>query len=177
MTVLVTTPLFKVPLPEPPHLVVCPSCPWAGENQLKKPDPFSFYTKKNLLRLWRQLRTGENRQSCHLTDPTNDDHIKAGCALNAKIHECAGSVVLLQRELVIVGGPERIISPEGADAYLATRRMGLTRAGLLANVMRLTHPGVPLIGGVPFPVVDVANPRVVLPDFLGVKTCESITHH
>lgn len=77
---------------------MCPQCPWRVSNHGKR-SPGGFYTKKNLRRLWGQIRRGERAQSCHLTDPSHPDHVAAGAPENAQVRECPGSIALVAREL------------------------------------------------------------------------------
>ena len=73
---------------------MCPRCPWRIANHGKR-TPGGFYTKKNLQRLWSQVRRGLKPQSCHMTDPSHPDHVAAGAPLSAQVHECPGSVALV----------------------------------------------------------------------------------
>ena len=101
----------------------CAQCPWRAENHGKR-HPNGFYTKRNLRRLWNQVRKGGGVQSCHMTDTNHPDHVEAG-AKGDQVHECMGSVVLVWRELRAF---ESILAEvgmdmdEGVPRYLAERR-------------------------------------------------------
>lgn len=141
----------------------CAQCPWRLENQ-GRPHESGFYTKKNLVRLWNQVRGGGNQQSCHLTDPSHPDHIKAGAKPGAKVQECPGSVILILRELRKMANPKGRI--EDPTMYLATRKKGLTRKGILYWTMaRLTLGHTPLGDGV-LPLVDEHDQTIGLPEDL-----------
>ena len=100
------------------------------------------------------------------TDPSHPDHIKSGCAPGAKAKECPGSVTLVLRELRRLA-PDGDVGPEQCDAYLAKRRRGLTKSGLLYwLVSRIQFGGVPFMGGPKLPEVDEHDPAVALPAYL-----------
>lgn len=145
----------------------CEQCPWRTANQGTK-HPYGFYTKKNLTRLWNQIRKGGSAQSCHLTDPAHPDHVAAGCAENAVAKECPGSVILVLRELTSLQPKDKSpIDPEHADAYLKRRKRGLTKYGLWYwLVSRITFGGVPLMGGPKLPNVNIKDPAIDLPAHL-----------
>lgn len=126
----------------------CVHCPWRIENH-GKPHPSGWYTKKNLRRLWAGMRAGE-RMSCHPTDasnPVTEADQKAGykpAPEDAKMRECAGSVILQQREVQRFG--DIVDADPGGNAIRTYRQMwpkGLTREGLMAVVSRatMTWPG------------------------------------
>ena len=131
---------------------VCEQCPWRRSNWGKR-HAGGFYRKRNLRRLWNQIRGGGGVQSCHLTDTGHPDHVAAG-AREGDVKECMGSVVLVVRELrllqKIAGGA---VEPRHIDYYLAdcrTRR-GLTRNGLLYYLLqRIQLAGTP-VGAAPLP--------------------------
>ena len=153
--------------PTPPKLSPCAACPWRTENHQKK-HRFGFYTKKNLIRLWNGLRKGD-AMSCHPTDPSHPDHVACGAKPGSKPHECAGSVILILRELTRIAaeGDGKMIGPEEIDAYWEKRKKGLDRDGLLFwLVSRMTHGGVPFLGGDVLPEVEVDDARISLPVFL-----------
>lgn len=154
----------------------CPQCPWRKANQ-GKPSPGGFFTKKNLTRLWRQLRAGERgnfqAQSCHLTDPSHPDHVAAGAHPNAKAKECPGSVILVKREILLISSlseqkPDtNNIDGNGIEAYLKQRRRGLSRASLMFwLVQRIQFADQPMFGAPAMPEVDVDDPEIGLPDYL-----------
>jgi len=151
---------------KPSHHVVCAQCPWRLSNQ-GKPHQNGFYTKKNLKRLWNQIRGGGGAQSCHLTDPRHPDHIAAGCPKNAAVQECPGSVILIMRELERMADKKGVVSDASLERYLKTRRLGLKRLGILYWVVqRIQLAGVPIVGGAKLPDVDVADREIGLPQFL-----------
>ncbi len=155
--------------PAPPKLAVCDQCPWRTSNHLTK-HQFGFYTKKNLTRLWNQIRNGGGVQSCHLTDPSHEDHVACGARPGMKTHECAGSVILVKREMgkIAAYAPDgRTLDVEQVEQYKKARKKGLTRTGLAYwLVSRLGLGGVPFVGGPVLPDVDVEDKRVSLPVFL-----------
>jgi hypothetical protein len=77
----------------------CAACPWRTANQGKR-HPMGWYTKANLQRLWAGMRRGED-MTCHPTDPDNpvppgSTPVRPG----AVTIECAGSLILKQREVM-----------------------------------------------------------------------------
>lgn len=101
----------------------CPDCPWRKSNQ-GKPHPHGWYSRRNLRRLWAGLRSGKAPgMTCHPTDPDNlvpEGH--RGAPEGSRPKECAGALLLVQRELrKLEKTPER---------YLKENRDGLTRSGV-----------------------------------------------
>lgn len=146
----------------------CAQCPWRANNQ-GKPHRRGFYTKANLRRLWDGLRTGQDPQSCHLTDPSHPDHLEAGAPENATPQECPGSVIIVMRELTeLAGGVGGEITRERISAHFHDRpQSGFSVQGLnFWLVARMQLAGQPLIGGPPVPEVDVDDPEVLLPEWL-----------
>lgn len=141
---------------------VCPQCPWRLANQGKR-HPHGFYTKRNLQRLWNQLRGGGRPQGCHPTDPSHPDHVASGTPKNAKAQECAGSVIVLWRELdkaVQLGPPEsrarNELHPDGMEAYLRdpANRRGLKRSGFQYLILgRMMAAGSSINPNPPLPQV------------------------
>ena len=135
----------------------CAQCPWRPEN-VGKPSPWGFYTKRNRTRLWNQVRGG-GPQSCHPTDPRHPDHVAAGAKPGSAPVECAGSVILIIRELralQAIAGDGVPINGEHVDHYLKSRPRGITKQGLIywmvaraAGFARGTPMGEP-----PLPDVD-----------------------
>jgi hypothetical protein len=144
----------------------CVQCPWRLSNQGKRHFG-GFYTKVNLRRLWNQVRGGGRAQSCHLTDPSHPDHIKAGAKVNGGAVECPGSVILIRRELRQMADADGVIGKEGLQRYQKTRKKGLTKHGILYwIVQRVQLAGVPMAGGLPLPEVDDSDKEIGLPSFL-----------
>lgn len=141
----------------------CAQCPWRLANQGKKHES-GFYTKKNLTRLWNQVRGGGNHQSCHLTDPSHPDHIEAGAREGSKAQECPGSVILVRRELRLMAGPDGAI--EDPRPYLAKRKKGLTKKGIMYWAMARLAMGHTLLGDGPLPDVDEQDQEIGLPEYL-----------
>jgi hypothetical protein len=138
----------------------CDQCPWRLANQGKR-HKFGFYTKKNLRRLWNQIRGGGNAQSCHLTDPSHPDHVAVGAKRGAKVQECPGSLILVQRELRKMAGSDGVVRDESVAAYLKNHRDGLTKLGVLYWAIKRTQlAGVPVIGGPSMPAMDLDNPEI-----------------
>lgn len=152
----------------PPTLAPCAACPWRTANHLKR-HKYGFYTKANLTRLWNGLRGGAP-QSCHPTDPGHPDHVACGAEPGSKAVECAGSVILVRREMAAVAAHStdgRTLGDESVAAYLKARRKGLTKGGILYwIVQRFGLGSVPFFGGGPLPEVKVNDKRVSLPAFL-----------
>jgi len=141
----------------------CDQCPWRLANQGKR-HPFGFYAKANLRRLWNQVRSGGRPQSCHLTDPTHPEHVAVGAKPGATPRECPGSIVLIKREIRAMADEAGVIGPESTERYLATRKRGIPRRGILYWVVqRIQFAGVPVVGGDPLPEVDVDDPEIGLP--------------
>ncbi|MDA4131846.1 MAG: hypothetical protein OK454_01795 [Thaumarchaeota archaeon] len=141
----------------------CQQCPWRLANQGKK-HKHAFYTKANLRRLWGQIRRGGGAQSCHLTDPSHPDHIDAGAKPGAKAQECPGSVIVVLREVTKMAEGNEVTN-DGVKKYLAMRKKnGLTKRGILFWVVsRIQFGGVPMIGGLKLPEVDVTDKEIGLP--------------
>lgn len=134
----------------------CANCPWRAENQGKR-TPWGFYTKRNLRRLWNQIRNGGAAQSCHPTDPSHPDHIAAGAKPGSKPQECIGAVILVRKEIELLAGPENRIDGDRTLLYLKKHRSGLTRNGVLYWVIqRISLSNAPMIGGPPLPDVDMS---------------------
>lgn len=126
-----------------------------------------FYTQFNLERLWAGLREGGTPQSCHLTDPGDEQHIDAGCPENATAQECPGSVVLMMRELRDLAGEDAHIDPADIDAYLARRPGGLTKPGLRYWIVRHLELGDEgMRPAPPLPRADIDHPDIGLPAYL-----------
>lgn len=125
----------------------CSECPWRLSNQ-GKPHPDGWYSKSNLKRLWSKLRKGEN-MSCHPTDPTNP--IPEGCTpvpTDARTLECAGALILQQRELMRFQGAMNGIDKR-AQVFATYRKQnpnGMTLRGLGSIIERSIFGGV--LGGV-----------------------------
>lgn len=148
----------------------CAQCPWRLTNQ-GKPHPDGFYLLSNLRRLLTGLRNGESN-SCHLTDPSHPDHVKAGARVDSKALECAGAIVLVRRELAELANPSREITAESAKHYEEQRRGGFTRRGIVKwTVERIAFAGVPFLGGRPIPEVEddaaIGLPAKLAPSWKG----------
>lgn len=148
----------------------CDRCPWQLSNQGKR-HKFGFFTKANLTRLWNQIRRGGQPQSCHMTDSSHPDHVACGTKPDAKVRECPGSVILVVHELMRLNrkAADGVIGPEACDAYLAERRKGLTKDGILYWLVQRFGPlKHPLLGGTGEepPNVDPEDTRIGLPMYL-----------
>jgi hypothetical protein len=147
----------------------CSECPWRTVNQ-GKPHPHGWYTKKNLARLWAALRRGES-MSCHPTDV--DNIVPEGGRVvppGTEAHECAGALLLQQRELMYFQQP---CAP--FDRYQSYRRdhpRGLSKMGVFRLAERAMFGGVPLIGGMKMTKLDL-NQEVSYPP-LGVWKPEEL---
>ena len=98
-------PMLQVVRVEPAGETPCAECPWRTVNQGKR-HPDGWYNRANLKRLWNKLRRGD-MMSCHPTDPRNPVSVHAAlkgqrmAKLGATPRECAGALILQQRELMI----------------------------------------------------------------------------
>ena len=103
----------------------CEQCPWRRDN-LGQRHFGGFYTRRNLQRLWNQIRRGGRMQSCHITDASHPDHVKAGAKEGRPkpAEECYGSLVLVQRELrtIAEGKTMETIKGEQIERYLKTKK-------------------------------------------------------
>lgn len=141
---------------EGPQLTMCPQCPWLRSNHGKK-TKYGFYTKRNLNRLWNEIRGGGGGQSCHLTDSRHPDHIAAGAPTGAQMHECPGAIALVYRETLkiqLIAGLDVPIEKEHIDAYLRDNPKGLKFTGILYWVVtRMALGGTPM-GNERMPAID-----------------------
>jgi hypothetical protein len=77
-------------------------------------------------------------------------------------------VVLIRRELDVLGGKEKTVTPESIDAYLAPKsKRRLTKLGILYWLIERASvfTGTPF-GGKPLPDVDPSDPEIGLPDYI-----------
>jgi hypothetical protein len=139
---------LEMPLPQ-----ACKDCPWRIENHGRRSSG-GFFTVANRKRLWNGLRTGEAPgMTCHGTDPrkkTAAEHEEWDETAGAEAtHECAGSVAVVQRELLIFQNIAEGL-PEGAKAgraltiYRKMRPRGMTRGGFAEWISRVAFGGTPL---------------------------------
>lgn len=116
----------------------CAFCPWRLANQGSKPGPHKFYAPANLKRLWKGLRDGA-RMSCHPTDPRMSEFEGYEALAGREVtHECAGALVIVQREFMVFqelaqANPK---SKKTLQLYRKARPHGLTRNGLVAMLER-----------------------------------------
>lgn len=131
----------------------CGQCPWRKRNQGTK-HPGGWYGAANLKRLWSGLRAGE-RMTCHPTDPDNDIE-SCGCheppPPGTPTRECAGALVLVQREMTRVQDHVADCdTPAAARAafreYRREHPTGLTLDGYLRHAIDMTFAEVPMLGG------------------------------
>lgn len=133
----------------------CRQCPWLTSNH-GKPHPDGWYTKANRARLWAGLRRGE-AMSCHPTDPGNPVSLRAQAQgyqpapAHAERRECAGALILQQRELQLASEAPAL------STYLRARARGLTRVGVARLVERVAFGGTPF-GGRAMPRPDLNAP-------------------
>ena len=117
----------------------CAACPWRTENH-GKPHKNGWYTARNRVRLWSKLRRGDS-MTCHQTDPENPVPVGAKPApKDATTRECAGGLILQQREI------EKVQGFETFRDYVRSSRVGLTLRGLSGLVERFLFGGVPVLG-------------------------------
>lgn len=148
----------------------CSVCPWRLSNQ-GQPHPHGFYTKRNLARLWKGLRTAEAPgMTCHPTDArmAEFEGYEATAAREAAC-ECRGAIVLVVREVVrfqaICHEVEDGLLP-GTDALREYRRRaprGLTRGGLAEVVSRFLFGGTPLARSIQADSEQIDDPEVGYP--------------
>lgn len=78
---------------------ICNTCPWVKANQGKR-HAASWYSMKNLRRLWNGLRTGKAPgMICHSTDPMNQTYGGDAPVVSGHESECGGAVVLIIRNM------------------------------------------------------------------------------
>lgn len=148
---------------EPACPRACEHCPWRLANQGSKPDPHKFYTPGNLARLWRGMRAGA-RMSCHPTDPRMAEFEGYEALADREVtRECAGSLVLVQREWMVFQGMA-IADPKGKtlQQYRRARPNGLTREGLI-SVMERAMCGGTILNPVAMARPDLGDEEVGYP--------------
>lgn len=127
----------------------CPDCPWRVSNRGRRSkhkvegEKYGWFTQRNRDRLWAGMRRGE-AMTCHPTDPRHP-----GSPEDAKTKECAGALILQQRELVVL---DRLMkagddSSQTLRRYKKLRPGGLTRDGLAILAWNAQFGAVPLMGG------------------------------
>jgi hypothetical protein len=137
----------------------CLGCPWRTENHGKR-HPDGWYSKANLRRLWAGMRRGE-QMSCHPTDASNPVSEAAQekgyrpAPERAQLRECAGAVIMTQRELMVF--QDHVEAGGGFKAYRADRG---SRAMTLDGLRRLVDRAVFTRGY----VTPDLNQPVSLPD-------------
>lgn len=124
----------------------CAQCPWRLANH-GQPHPHGFYTKRNLARLWAGLRRGE-RMTCHPTDPEMADFEGYEATADRGVtHECAGALILAQREVAKFSQAAHDAEDAGTNdamrRYRDGRRGTMTRDGLAEVVWNTVVRGVP----------------------------------
>lgn len=128
----------------------CTEWPWRRANHGRR-HPGGCYTRRNLKRLWNQIRRGGGQQTCHPTDPRDPEH---GAKPGAGPQECIGNAILVMREIAHadgLAGPPGELGPANAEAYARTaaERGGMTRTGLLNHCTRLMPEPLRRLGQVP----------------------------
>ena len=109
---------------DPPAADPCAACPWLTKNH-RRDHPEGYYTDKNRRRLWSGLRSGDAPgMTCHPTDPENQP-----TKSEQRTRECAGAVILMQRELHAF---EQVGS---MSEYRKGRRLAATRDALIQHAM------------------------------------------
>lgn len=141
----------------------CADCPWRLANQGKR-HPHGFYSKANLRRLWNGMRRGA-QMSCHPTDSRMAEFEGyEQTALRENVHECAGYLILVQRELAKFGHiceeRDKLGLKDGFRAYRREHPMGLLRDGLAKHGfnMAMVWPGNPAAR-----LMDISDPDVGYP--------------
>lgn len=143
--------------------VPCAFCPWRLSNQGQK-HPHKFYTPANLRRLWKGLRNGA-RMSCHPTDPRMAEFEGYEALADREVtHECAGAVVLVQREFMVfqdiaLANPK---SRKALQMYTKQRPNGMTRNGLISIAERAIFGGT-MLNPVAMSKPDLSNQDIGYP--------------
>lgn len=128
----------------------CAQCPWRTANQ-GTPHPHGFYAKKNLRRLWAGLRTGE-RMTCHPTDSRMAEFEGyEHTAEREHLHECAGALILVQREMVrlqdeMQGAERDGVAAEGYKRYRKLHPRGILREGYVRIAFAISATSNPITG-------------------------------
>lgn len=127
----------------------CATCPWLTANH-GKPHPHKWYSLANRRRLWKGTRDGE-KMSCHPTDPDNE--VPEGASpvpKEAKTRECAGLLILQQREAmrfqVACKEADAEKKHDGLKRYRKAHPGGLLRSGVRVIVERSMFSGT-VLGG------------------------------
>lgn len=136
---------------KPANLRPCRDCPWRTENQGKRHKD-GWFTKANRDRLWAKLRRGDS-MTCHMTDPENPvpDGYKT-VNPEATTHECAGALILQQREFMKLQDMQADI-----PAYRKLFPRGLTKDGIMTILNRHLYGGTPF-GPAPMPKPNLNEP-------------------
>jgi hypothetical protein len=149
----------------------CAECPWRTENHGRE-ERHGFYGPENLRRLWDGLRDGE-RMTCHPTDPAMAEFAGyESTAHRRRTRECAGALVLIQRELMRLNAAAQDPAvPAGhalARYHEVVGELAMTRNGVASHLFALQAGSTPLSGGVSVRLVDLAEPDVAMP---GLPAC------
>jgi hypothetical protein len=109
--------------PAPPK--PCSDCPWWRGKAGRHPLGLDYEERRTAL--WDHLREGRGVMTCHKTDPRlTERYPAAGVRADRVPHECAGSLVLVQRELALF----RAEHDSDPASYCEARPHGLTRRGI-----------------------------------------------
>lgn len=149
---------------EPAMRQPCAHCPWRIALQ-GTPNPHGFYSKRNLARLWAGLRRGE-RMTCHPTDHNMNEFEHAPRVKDTAVtHECAGSLILTQREFMKASA---VLQAEGGTVREYRRRWprGLTKDGLGVILNRAVFGGT-MVGGKAMTKPNLNDPEVGYEDAVG----------
>jgi len=153
----------------------CAHCPWRTEHHGRRTS-HGFYRVSNLRRLWAGLRAGE-RMTCHPTDPDMAEF--EGFEQTARCEhtqECAGSLILIQRELTRFRAAANQAKANGGTAlsryHAAVGEHGLTREGLAAHLFALLAGATPLCGGVAPRAMVLGQPGISAPDLPAWGECD-----
>lgn len=128
----------------------CPDCPWRISNRRRRSpvlvegQAYGWFSQKNQQRLWAALRRGE-AMTCHPTDPNHHEN-----SSELQVRECAGAVILQQRELMIVQALMKQNEDKPGRAwglYLIHRPLGLTKEAAFQLMWNAVYGSVPLLGG------------------------------
>lgn len=152
----------------------CAQCPWRTANQGRR-HPGGWYTKANLRRLWAGLRRGVD-MTCHPTDPDNevtDEMVAQGVKRppeTARTNECAGALVLKQREFMryqaLVDAYPDETPAQIMRRYRQAHPRGLTRDGLVQVLSRAMFDGTPMGARLPMAKPNLNQQGIGHPDLV-----------
>ncbi len=139
----------------------CKDCPWRLANQ-GKAHPGRWYAPANLKRLWNGLRRGRD-MTCHPTDDRMNEFPWRPVPDGATPHECAGALILKQREFMKFQRLCLAHPKSNLRDYRKANPAGLTRDALADVAARHLFGGVPIVGGLPMAKVNLNDAEIGYP--------------